>query len=243
MADDLDKMLDGNDNPSVSSAQDGSQQVDSIQGNPIEQQPEEVEFNKLSGSARDRIKAIWARAREAEEALEAERSTRQTYVPPAPASNLAPDQETAIKTLEKFGISTDSKVDQKLAQVQNQILWNFEQQRLEEKYTGENDEPQYVREEVEDYIRKHPQYAGYAAEDVFKYKMFPDEFENLKTPGTPKRTSTLKPTKAQVMDETLTPEYIEERLKQPDGQQWYTDHLDEINNVVKNHTLQFKGKI
>ena len=241
MADDLDKMLDGNDAPSASSAQDG-QQGDSMQGNPIEQQPEEVEFNKLSGGTQDRIKSIWARARAAEEALESERTARPSYVPPAPGA-LAPDQETAIRTLENFGIATDQKVDRKLGEVTNRILWEMEQKRLEEKYTGSNGEPQYIKDEVEDYIRKHPQYSGYAAEDVFKYKMFPEEFENMGTQKPVKRTSSLRPTKAQVMDETLTPEYIEKRLQQPDGQQWYNDHLDEINNVVKNHTLQFKGKI
>lgn len=231
------------DNPGASSAQDGQQNAPAQVQPTGQQSEEEVEFNRLSGSAQDRFKDVWARAREAEEALAAERAARQTYVPPAPGNNMLPDQKTAIETLSNFGIATDDKVDRKVSQATNQILWNMEQQRLEGKYTGEKGEPQYVREEVEDYIRKHPQYAGYAAEDVFKYKMFPSEFENMGTTGTPRKSSTLRPTKAQVMDETLTPEYIEERLKQPDGQQWYQDHLDEINNVVKNHTLQFKGKV
>ena len=135
LADDLDKMLQ-DDNPGASSAQDG-QQTDSSQGNPIEQQAEEVEFNKLSGNAQDRFKSVWARAREAEETLEAERAARPSYVPPAPGSTLAPDQQTAIKTLENFGISTDEKVDRKLSEVTNRILWEAENRRLEEKYAGE----------------------------------------------------------------------------------------------------------
>ena len=150
MADDLDAMLQGNDNPSASSAQ-GSQQGDSTQVNPIEQPTEEeVEFNKLDGKSQDRFKAIWARAREAEAKLEAERQTRVAQQPAAPG--LQPDQKTAIETLHKLGLETADSVDAKLAAVQNQLRWDNEQQKLESKYTGRNGEPQYVREEVEDYI-------------------------------------------------------------------------------------------
>ena len=236
--DDLDKMLQGDDNPNASPAQNG-QQGDSIQGNPIEQPTEEeVEFNKLDGKAQDRFKAVWARARQAEEALETERLAKQSYVPPAPG--LQPDQKTAIETLSKFGITTDDKMEAKINTAFNQLRWDNEQQRLESKYAGKDSEPQYVREEVEDYIRKHPQFMGYAAEDVFKYKMFPDEFSNVEATRTQpvKRSSTLRPTRANIQSDSINADNVEEMVSSHD-EAWYDDHKEEINRAVTEHTKQY----
>lgn len=236
-------MLQGDDTPPASPAQTEGQQTDPSQvSQPLEQQTEEeVEFNRLSGSSQERIRELVRRARDAENKLG---SIQPAYVPPAP-NTLAPDQRQAVETLAQFGIATDDKVDRKISEGVNTIRWEMENQRLQQKYSGSNGEPQYVREEVEDYIRNHPQYQGYAAEDVFKYKMFPDEFSNLdmqRTAPTRTRTSSLRPTKQQSRQDALTPEFIEERLKASDGQQWYDDNLDEINKVVANHTMSFKGK-
>lgn len=242
MPDELDQLLQGTDDQSSASpAQTEGQQTDFGKQKATEQQTEEeVEFNKLPGHTQERVRELLRRAKDAETRLAASVS----YIPPAP-NTLASDQQQAINTLSQFGIATDEKVDKKLAEGLNSLRWDMEQTRLSQKYVGTGGEPQYVREEVEDYIRNHPQYQGYAPEDVFRYKMFPDEFLNLELQkGSPKtKTSSIKPTKAETRQEALTPEYIEERLKQPDGQQWYENNLDEINNVVKNYTLQFKGQV
>jgi len=241
MADDLDAMLQGNDDPSASSAQN-SQQGDSMQGNPIEQQTEEeVEFNKQSGPAKDRYKAIWSRAREAEEELERLRSERQTFVPPAPGTQLQPDQKTAIETLSKFGITTDEKLDAKLNQVENNLRWDSEMQRLESKYTGNDGGPQFVREEMEDYIRKHPQYLNTPAEDVFKLR-FIDEFANIKsTQQAPRRSSTLRPTRANIQNETINPDNVEEMV-QSHNDAWFAEHKEEIDKAVSQYTKQFTNE-
>ena len=236
MADDLDAMLQGEDTPSASQAGNQGQQDDSIQR--IEQQTdEEVEFNKLSGSAQDRIREI---IRQKNDALERANSN-PSYIPPAPNS-VAPDQKQAIETLSSFGIATDDKVERKVAEGINQVRWELLNVNLQQKYPGTNGEPKYDSVEVEDYMRSHPQYQYYNPEDVFKYKMYPDEFANLSTQQqTRPRTQSLKPNKAQTRQDALTPEYIEERLKQPDADEWYDSHKDEINKVVYNHTQQFKG--
>jgi hypothetical protein len=238
MADDLDAMLKGEENSNASSAQI-NQQGDSSQGNPIEQRTEEeVEFNKLSGPAQERFKEVWRRARENETELERLRTERQAYVPPAPGNQLAPDQKTAIETLSKFGITTDDKLDAKLNVAFNQLRWDNEQTRLEGKYTGQNGEPQYVREEMEDYIRKHPQYLNTPAEDVFKLR-FIDEFANIKsTQQAPRRSSTLRPTRANIQTDTINSDNVEEMVKSHD-EQWYLDHQDEINRAVTEHTKQY----
>ncbi len=237
--DPIDKMLQGDDTTQGVTSQTDGQQTDSTQATrPVEQQTdEEVEFNKLTGHTQDRFRELLRRAKEAEAKL----GTQQTYVPTAP-NMVTPDQEQAVETLSKFGIATDKKVDEKVSAGLNQIKWELRQANLEQKYVGQDGEPKFDREEVEDYMRSHPQYQYYDPEDVFKYKMFPDEFSGQSQQTTKTRTSSLRPTKAQTRQDALTPDFIEERLKQADGAEWYDAHLDEINAVVKNYTNQFKGK-
>lgn len=238
ITDDLDRMLQGEDTPYASQAQTEGQQLDSTQVRPIEQQTEEeIEFNRLSGSTQDRIRELFKRAREAENKLG---SVQQTYIPPAP-NTVTADQRQALETLSQFGVATDDKVDAKVNGAVNQIKQELKFQNLEQKYSGRNGEPKFDREEVEDYMKSHPQYQYYDPEDVFKYKMFPDELSETQTQTAKPRTSSLKPTKAQTRQDALTPEFIEERLKQADGDEWYEANKDEINKVVYNHTQQFKG--
>lgn len=244
--DPIDKMLQGEGTPPASPAQN-IQQDDSSEIRPIEQQTEEeVEFSKLSGSAQDRFRTALRRARDAEERLTNLESQRPTYMPP-PGPGLMPEQKQAIDTLSGFGISTDEKVDRKISEGINSVRWELKMQNLEGRYDGSNDVPKFSREEVEDYVRTHPQYDRYDPEDVFKMKMYPDEFLNLELAkrGTPAKTraGSLKPTRATAAGQqgALTPEYIEERLKQSDGDDWYDANKDEINKVVYNHTMQFKG--
>lgn len=234
--DDLDRMLQGDDQGPASPAQTEDQ------GDPtqtVEQQsPEEVEFNSLTGSTQDRIRQLAKSKRELQIQLEQSRNAPQGFVPPAPNSNFRdPQEEAAIQTLSNKGIATDEKVDKKLSEGINAVRWEFEQGRLESKWHGQSDTPQYVREEVESFIQAHPQYRAVPPEVVFKSFMFPDEFLDfeIKKRGTKTgQTSTLRPTKQPVAQEGMTPEYIEQRLQQPDGRQWYDEHLDEINNVLKN---------
>lgn len=229
--DDLDRMLQGDDQNPASPAQNQDQGDDLQQQD--QQSPEEVEFNSLTGSTQERIRKL---AKDKRELLTQLEQQKNAYIPPAPSSNFQdPQEQAAIQTLAAKGIATDAKVDAKLDDRFNAIRWELEQNRLESRYVGKGDEPQYVREEVESFIQQHPQYRSYAPEDVFRYKMFPDEFMNVeltKRGVKSKQTSTMRPTKQAVAQEGMTPEYIESRLQQPDGRQWYDDHLDEINAVL-----------
>src|SRR5258708_22475272 len=148
--DPIDKMLQGDDQPSAPAGNEGQKAEQQAQ-----QTEEEVEFNKLSGSAQERVKELVKRAREAENKL----GDVPAYVPPVPS--LQPDQEQAIQTLEKFGVATDRKVDQRVAEGINQVRWELRNQNLQSKYSGSNGEPQYNPDEVLDYIKSHPQYQYY----------------------------------------------------------------------------------
>lgn len=245
--DDLDQMLQAPDQTSASPAQNEGQGDDLTQSQPS---PEENEFNSLSGSAKDRFKKLYQRVREAEGKLQ----TQQSYVPPPPPPGRFqrnPEVDDAVRKLSEVGIATDEKVDQKLANSLNQIRWEYEQKRLESRYDGSRivngiAEPQYVQDEVEDFIRTHPQYSQTPAEVVFKHIMFPDEFMSLEMAkrGTKVgKTSTLKPTGVS-REATDGPDKLESLMdrinpaKYPDALQYYDEHHDEIEQAVKQLTPQ-----
>lgn len=239
--DDIDQMLQGSDPAPASPAQNDGQPIDDGSGKPLSQQTaEEVDFNKLSGSARDRFRTMAKAKRDLEERLTNLERMGQQYVPPAPGSGFQTlEQQNAIRILADQGIATDEKVDRKLDERLNVLRWEQEQFRLESKYQGVNGEPQYVREEVEDFIKSHPQYSGYSPEDVFKMKMFPDEFMDLEFSRRGTKTGkspTLKPTSRMVsQQEGLTPEYIADRTdikKYPDALEWQEEHRKEIDKVL-----------
>lgn len=240
--DDIDQMLQGSDQAPASPAQNDGQPIDDGTGQPASQQTaEEVDFNKLSGSARDRFRTMAKAKRDLEERLtNLERMGGQQYVPPAPGSQFQnPDVQDAVRKLSDVGMATKDDVQRTMDERLNVLRWEQEQMRLESKYGGVNGEPQYVREEVEDFIKSHPQYGGYAPEDVFKMKMFPDEFMNLELSKRGTKTGksqTLKPTSRMVsQDQGLTPEYIADRTdikKYPDALEWQEEHRQEIDKVL-----------
>lgn len=243
MTDELDMMLQGDDQSQGNPAQNG-QVDDPNQVQPIGQQtPEEIEFNSLTGSTQDRVRKLARDKRELSQRLEnLERMAATQYVPPAPNSNFTtPDEEAAIRQLSAKGLATKQEVEKSLDDRLNILRWETRQQNLESRYTGANGEPQYVREEVEDFIRSHPQYSGYDPEDVFKDKMFRGEFLNLelqKRSSGPKtgRSQTLRPTSRQATAEQgLTPEFIAERTdlkKYPDALEWQEEHRQQIDAVL-----------
>lgn len=229
--DDLDRMLQGTDQDLDSPAQTDDQ-GDTTK---VEQQsPEEIEFNNLTGSTKERIRQLARDKRELTQRLEQQTNT---VVPPAPNSNFRdPQEEAAIRTLADKGIALTTDVRKTVDESVNAMRWEFENGRLESKWNGQEGTPSYVREEVESFIQSHPQYRTVPPEVVFKSFMFPDEFLDyeIKKRGnkTPSST-TFRPTKQAVAQEGMTPEYIEQRLQQPDGRQWYDEHLDEINAVLQ----------
>lgn len=195
----------------------------------VNQSPEEVEFNSLSGNAQERVRELVRRAKEAEE-----RVPTPAYVPPAPMTPENPDVRDAVRKLSEVGIATKDDVNATVEQKLNQIRWENEMNRLHSSYSGDDGKPQFVREEVEDYIRTHPQYLGYAPEDVFKFKMFPDEFTGAPSQPT-RRSPSLKPTKQQTQQNAMTVEYIAERTdinKYPDAREWQEEHKAEIDKVL-----------
>jgi len=239
MPDQLDEMLRGQNDPSApdSQSQTAGQGLDFGEPSATEQlNPEEIEFNSLTGSTQDRIRKLVNDKRQLLE--EKEKLLRAQMPPPPPiygSNQPTPEVQDAVRKLSDVGIATDEKVERKINESLGQLRYDYEVSRLETKYSGEDGEPKFVRDEYEEYIATHPQYKNYLPEDIYK-KMYEEELLNLevqKRQGqAPKTTRTLKPTRTQVQGETMTPEYIEERLKQPDAQEWYTENVAKINAVL-----------
>jgi len=243
--------MDTNPNGEILETPDGSQpQIitadEGGQGDPngaLEPSPEEEAFNSLKGSTQERVRTLAKRANEAtqlrsevEQLRNEMAGLRLQRMTPQPAFN--PEVNDAVSKLDSFGLATKDYVAQEIEKGVNQglsgVVYKMELDRLEGKYNGNNGLPAFDRSEYETFIADNPKYRGYDPEDVYK-KMFEDElFEaRTKTPTTPTRLSpTLRATRTRVQEETMTPEYIEQRLKQPDGREWYDKNLSKINAVI-----------
>ncbi len=226
MADELDQMLQGAEDQSQVSPAEGGQDA-TVQ--PLNQTPEEVEFNSLSGNTQERIREL---IRQKNEALQ---NQQVAYVPPAPTTPDNPDVQEAVRKLNQVGIATKDDVNKTVEEKLNQIRWDQEMSRLEGSFNGQDGTPQFNRVEVEDYIRTHPQFMGYTPEDVFKFKMFPDDFMGARQPQT-KRSSTLRPSKPAAPSAGLTVEEIADKTNfakyGPAALEWQEEHKTEIDKVL-----------
>lgn len=197
--------------------------------------PEEVEFNALKGPTQDRIKSILRERDVWKQKAETSVGSYQPQLPPPPPQ--APDVTTAVNKLSEIGMAPKDYVDQKVQQGIGSLIYQFELEKLGTRYDGSNGLPAFSKEEYEDYVARHPQFRTYQPEDVYN-KMYADEIYDWKTSHSGRSTtgqttaSTLRPTRTTVREEVWTPDYIEQRLKEPDGPQWYDKNRDKINAVV-----------
>ena len=235
MADDIDAMLDGKETPAPDSQSENGSQIDV----PDEgtQSEEEVEFNKLTGSTQERIRQLSHKARAAMEEAEMYKNASRTVPPPPPQEiESNPDVQQAVQKLRGVGIATQEDVDSRISQSLATLRYEQEMARLASVYTGKDNKPSFDRSEYEEFVRDNPVYANYYPEDTFKMKMFADEFSGSSDAAPDvNEPKTLKPTKTSQHKESLTPEYIEEKLKSLDAdgkKQWYSEHLSEINATL-----------
>ncbi len=235
MADDIDAVVSqGQEQPAPTSQVQNGNQIENADGGDLSE--EEVEFNKLSGSTQDRIRKLVYDKRALLEENEIYKTNYRSAPPPPPMGNEPnPDIQQAVRKLNDVGIATKEDVNNTVAQSLQVLRYEQEMQRLASTYTGKNNEPQFDRAEYEDFVRDNPVYANYYPEDVFKMKMFADEFSNGKSESQVSSPKTLKPTRTAQQKETFTPEYIEDKLKSLDPEQrkqWYSENLSEINATL-----------
>src|SRR5258708_27487850 len=142
MADYRDARLQGTDQAPASPAQTRDQAIDADKA----ESPEEVEWNRLSGSAQERFKKAWAKVHEKEVENEKLKSTMSSVPPPAPGSNLMnPEVQNAVRQLEGVGVATQDYVKNIISENTAQQRYEQEMQRLTSDFKGTRGEPQFVR--------------------------------------------------------------------------------------------------
>lgn len=197
---------------------------------------EEVAWSELKGPTQDRIKSILKERDQWK--YEAERRV-QSQVPQyqTPSVNpVSPDVQNAVAQLSNVGIATDAKVDEKINQSLGNLIYNFTLKDLETKYDGSDGLPKFDRTEYQDFVNKNPQYQTYDPKDVYE-KMYSEELldAKLKARGnpTPSRSNSLKPAKTVIREEQWSPDWIESRMKQPDGMEWYARNKQKVNDYLQ----------
>ncbi len=222
---DLDALL-RSDDPTDDSSQD-QQQDDGKE--PDKSSQEEVEFNKLRGTAQDRIRQLVREKNQLK--AEAEKARALAYkptLPPAPPAN--PDFVQAKKTLADAGIMTDEKFEQRMAEREARIRYEDKIRQLTQVENGDDGRPRFDKEEYEDYVRSNPQYQYYDPQDVFgiMYRQELTDWE-WKHRNQPSGASPLKNAKTFRGDDVWTPEYINEHALEPG---WYDKNIEKINRVM-----------
>lgn len=206
---------------------------------------EEVAFNSLKGSTQDRVRTLAQRANEAtrlQTEIEQMRSENEALKLRSMQPNLQqnPDVQDAVSKLDNFGVATKTFVDKRIKDEVNQslsgIIWKMEMDRLEGKHSGSDGLPAFDRAEYEAYVNANPQYRNYTPEDIYS-KMYEDEIFDARVKGigtrpSGRQTPNIRPTRTRIQEDAMTPDYIERRLQQPDGRQWYEQNKEKINAVV-----------
>lgn len=245
--------MDQNPNGEILETPDGSQPEiitadEGSQVNPqgaLEPSTEEVAFNSLRGSTQDRIRTLAQRANQASQ-LQSELEQMRAEVEALrlrsmqPSAYQNPEIQDAVSKLDQFGVATkeytNKVVEEKVNQQLSGIVWKMEMDSLERRFNGSDGLPAFDRTEYESFINTNPQYRNYTPEDVYK-RMYEDEIFDAKVKGlgtkqSVKQAPTLRATRTRVQEETMTPEYVEKRLQQSDGRQWYEQNRDKINSAI-----------
>lgn len=212
-----------------------------------EQTPEELEWNKLGGRTRDRIGQLIRERNEWRNTAQ----NLQTIVPPAPqvevppasvqnevTGQLTPEQELAIESLRKFGVWTKKdqeefeKKQEELAEnrqqkVEDEVLIETEYARLEAVHNGSDGLPAFDRNLIEEHMKATGVYNPEKAyEDLYRDEIF-DSWAK-KQSGGKTETFSEQPKPSSTHTEPLTLDGLRERLRQPDGKEWWDKNRDRL---------------
>lgn len=231
-----DKAKEDEKTPTDSQAVNNTQDSDS--GNLLkdteQQTQEEAEWSSLKGPTQERIRQLIDERNEARQERDRVLKTDVQYTPNVAQPN--PNVEDALHKLSSAGVALKDDVKKEVNDGLASIRYQMELDRLEDKFGGNDGRPKFDRTEYEDYVNRHPEYRGYFPEDVYQ-KMYREELRDWESSHEDKRTissRSVRPTKTATQEETLTPESIEARLKEPDGREWYDRNISKINRVLGN---------
>lgn len=206
------------------------------------------EWQSLDGKSQERFQALANQKKEAERLAESERQERerlareneqlrlaqtQVKVPMPPRQGeMTSEEEAAYRRLTELGVAdqsyVDKKVEEKLKVIEDRLYFDAIHSRLESDINSKKGMPRYNRQEVEAHMREKQIYDPKAAyndlfhDEVLAYEVGQASSKKTtatQTEGTRSRISTTEP---------WTRESLAERLRQPDGKEFYIKNKDKI---------------
>jgi hypothetical protein len=205
------------------------------------------EWQELDGKSQERFQKI---ARLKNEALEKaqrleEENARlrsQSVIPaqrPSPGLEMTPEEQAADRRLQELDFTKKSEVekmlDDKLQAIEGRAYLESQHAKLETKFTGEY--PRYDRAEIEAEMKR---LGNYNPESVYR-DLYWDEIVQLEA-----KKMSEKQTKQPYSEKTRsritsqmpwTPESLGERLRKPDGREFYQKNAEKITKLQTNWRL------
>src|SRR3990167_9502649 len=136
--------------PSVSPTETiTSDSTEDVNESASSQSPEEVAWDELKGDTQNRIKSILKERDDWKARAERESSDRTFYEAPQ-QQNLSPNSPEVIDAVQKLsnvGMATKDEVNQVVNQRIGNLVYNFELEKLGNKYDGTNGLPRFERSE------------------------------------------------------------------------------------------------
>lgn len=202
------------------------------------------EWQKLDGKSQERFQALANLKKEAERQADRERAEREKLevelkslrevqrIPMPQTGTMTPEEEAAYKRLTQLGVAdtsyVDKKVEERVKVIEDRLYFDGLHARLEDEINAQKGMPKYDRKEVEDHMREKQIFDPKAAyrdlyyDEIMAYEVSQNNSKKTKavpTEATKSRISTTEPwTKAS----------LAERLRQPDGIEFFRKNRDKI---------------
>lgn len=206
------------------------------------------EWQNLDGKSQERFQALANQKKEAERQADKERQEKerlnrelelirqtqfnQTRVPMPQTGEMSDEEKAAYKRLTELGVAdqsyVDKKVDEKVKVIEDRLYFDGLHQRLETSINSKKGMPKYDRQEVESHMREKQIFDPKAAyndlyhDEILAYEvgqLTSNKQKAVQTEGTRSRISTTEP---------WTRESLKERLKQPDGLEFFKKNREKI---------------
>lgn len=203
------------------------------------------EWSTLDGKSQDRFQALANLKKKAEDEATVERdkvtrlekdlkslreSTTKVPMPQTTNNEMTADEKTAYNRLTQLGVAdqsyVDRKVSEKLKVIEDRLYFDRLHEKLEGEVSSKKGMPKYDRDEVEGYMREKQIYDPRAAyRDLYHDEILANEASKISKTKTVQTEST----KSRIgTSEPWTKESLAERLRQPDGTEFFRKNKEKI---------------
>jgi hypothetical protein len=215
-----------------------------------EQSPEELEWSKLGGGSQERFRQLIRERNTYKFQAEQARNIQTLPTPQVPVvpdknstDEMSPEELIAIENLrtkygfwtkkdqEEFERKQQEALESNQRETQDEVLIETEYSRLETVHNGSDGLPPFDRTLIEEHMRATGVYNPEKAyEDLYRDEIF-DAYAKEYGGGST-TTYSEKPHSVSQGSEPLTIDGLRERLRQPDGKQWWDKNRDRLLPMV-----------